>query len=108
MVNRANRYPSPCGCGSPDRKPAAKQTAPLVKKLRAIDFSLADTVLYLDAYPHCKKALEYYKKLKAERDILSAKLSELGVPMNNMSIDGDRWTWTDSPWPWDYEANVST
>ena len=78
----------------------------LIKKLRKIDFAIVDTVLYLDAYPHCKAALEYYKKLVAEREELSKKLSELGNPMSCMANLGDGWDWIKSPWPWEYEANV--
>ena len=78
----------------------------LIKKLRKIDFAIVDTVLYLDAYPHCKAALEYYKKLVAEREELSNKLSELGNPMSCMANLGDGWDWIKSPWPWEYEANV--
>ena len=78
----------------------------MLAKLQAIDFSLADTVLYLDAYPNCKKALEYYHKLLAERDILAAKLNDDGVVLNNMSNTNDSWDWTNGPWPWEYEANI--
>lgn len=78
----------------------------LKSKLRAVDFSLVDTVLYLDVYPNCKKALEYYHKLIRERDMLCAKLKEMGMPVNNMSNVGDSWKWTDGPWPWEYEANI--
>ena len=81
-------------------------TSSLLKRLRKVDFAIVDTMLYLDAYPHCKAALEYYKKLVAEREELSKKLSELGNPMSCMANLGDGWDWIKSPWPWEYEANV--
>ena len=39
-----------------------------LKKLRAIDFALQETVLYLDAYPQNKQALRYYHRLIKERE----------------------------------------
>ena len=94
---RASTPVKPCGGDS------AKQ---ILSKLGMIDFSLMDTVLYLDAYPNCKKAMDYYHKLLAERDSLSKKLAEMGYPINNMSNLGDEWKWTNGPWPWEYEANI--
>ncbi len=78
----------------------------LMKKLQTVDFSLVDTVLYLDAYPHCQKALAHYHKLLEERAMIISKLKEAGIPLNNMSNTKDSWNWIDSPWPWEYEANV--
>ena len=98
MVNR-NRYRNdyPCqsnsdaGCGNGaqgNRQNGAScemhthlspAQAQLINKLRKIDFALVDTVLYLDAYPHCKKAMEYYKKLLAEQKTLLEKLEKSGM-----------------------------
>ena len=41
-----------------------------LKRLRAIDFAIQETVLYLDAYPECRQALEYYHKLIEVRERL--------------------------------------
>lgn len=78
----------------------------LMNRLRKVDFALADTILYLDAYPQCKAAMEYYKKLLGERAVLLEKLSQNGMPLTAMSNYSDSWNWTDSPWPWEYEGNV--
>ena len=40
----------------------------LQKRLQMIDFALADTILYLDAYPECSQALEYYHILLEQKD----------------------------------------
>ena len=50
--------------------------------------------------------MAHYKKLLAERDGLLAKLNAMRVPMTAMSNYSDEWNWTNSPWPWEYEANV--
>lgn len=81
-------------------------TRQLMSKLQAVDFSLVDTVLYLDVYPHCSKAMARYKELLYEREKLIEKLSEAGVHINNMSVKSDSWSWIDSPWPWEYDANL--
>ena len=108
MVNRMNRgnlFGTSC--------PAMNNTAPgnsasgnmLLKQLQKIDFALVDVVLYLDAYPKCKKALDYYHKLLNERDKILVKLEEAGISMTSFGNTSDVWNWTDSPWPWEYEAN---
>ena len=92
-------------------------TSSLLKRLRKVDFAIVDTMLYLDAYPHCKAALEYYKKLVTERHELAkklvaesrelrAELADAGMPMRATDNSSDSWRWIDSPWPWEYEANV--
>ena len=120
MVNRMNRNRIPYGgcerdsspvCnirnGAPiERKSCNSNEKALLKKLQTVDFSIVDTVLYLDAYPTCQKALAHYHKLLEERAMILKALGELGKPINNMSNTAKSWNWTDSPWPWEYEANV--
>jgi spore coat protein JB len=76
------------------------------KRLQKISFALVELVLYLDAYPNCEKAKKYYKELSDERDMLIKALSKAGIPMSGMNVQGNEWTWTKGPWPWEYEANV--
>lgn len=79
----------------------------ILRKLQKVDFSLVDTILYLDMYPHCREALNYYHKLKKEREALVAILAD----KYNMPISAHRnasecdWNWTDAPWPWEFSAN---
>ena len=113
MVNRMNRY-TPCNsnngtCGraeGPNNCTMGGANAQLMARLRKVDFALVDTILYLDAYPHCKNAMEHYKKLVAERKMLIEKLEKSGMPINAVGNLSDSWNWIDSPWPWEYEANV--
>ena len=78
-----------------------------LKKLQEIDFSLVDTILYLNAYPECAEAMKYYKKLKAEREELLKDMKEHACPPINAmeAANGGAWDWTDSPWPWEPDAN---
>lgn len=76
------------------------------EKLRAVDFALVETTLYLDAYPHCAEALAYYHKLLAERHALAESYAQLCGPLTayaNMSETC--WQWVKTPWPWELDAN---
>ena len=77
-----------------------------LKRLRAIDFAIQETVLYLDAYPECRQALEYYHKLIEARERL---LSSYEKSCGPMTMYGNRsrqsWDWVDGPWPWENDAN---
>ena len=86
--------------------PGAGNCAKLKRKLDTIDFAIVETVLYLDAYPNCREALDYYHKLIAERESLVAVINEKCGPV---SARGNKsrteWTWVKGPWPWELDAN---
>ncbi len=76
------------------------------RRLQQIEFALVDVILYLDAYPECTRALEYYHKLLAERDELLDTINTQCGPMTNFSnVSTKSWQWIDGPWPWLAEAN---
>ena len=78
----------------------------LLNKLRMIDFSIYETVLFLDAYPENADALTYYDKLIEQRKMLMDEYERNVGPMTiygNTSTDS--WDWIKCPWPWEYDAN---
>ena len=79
----------------------------LLRKIRAVDFSIQETVLYLDVYPHCQKALAHYHSLLGERAELAAKLAEeCQMPITHLeNASKDSWDWINNPWPWELDAN---
>lgn len=79
----------------------------LARKLQKVDFAIVDTVLYLDAYPDCAKALAYYNKLVAESEALKKALAERCKRPTTAhdNASGDTWDWISSPWPWEASAN---
>ncbi|MBQ9783765.1 MAG: spore coat protein CotJB [Clostridia bacterium] len=79
----------------------------MLKKLQALDFSIYETVLYLDAYPNSADALSYYHKLVAERDALQRALAETcRMPITNLeNASVNSWDWVNGPWPWEASAN---
>ncbi len=93
----SNSQHSACRCHSCDKQLAA---------LRALDFAIQETVLYLDAYPNCAEALQYYHTLIAEREQAMAAYETSCAPL---TIYGNKsttsWDWTSAPWPWEPDAN---
>lgn len=78
----------------------------LLKKIREIDFALQETVLYLDAYPNNRRALAYYQKMKAEREMAVAAYEASCGPLTMYGNDSaTSWDWINGPWPWEAEAN---
>jgi len=77
-----------------------------MKTLRALDFAIQETVLYLDAYPENRQALEYYHRLMdARRETMELYEKSCGPVTMYGNTDKSRWGWIDSPWPWEAEAN---
>lgn len=76
--------------------------ATLLRKIQAVEFALYDTILYLDAYPNCRRALSHYhslldmqKKLRIEYETAYGPLTAFG------NESQDKWMWTATPWPWE-------
>ena len=77
-----------------------------MKRLQAIDFALQETVLYLDAYPENRQALEYYHQLVAQREELMAAYERDCAPVTMYgNRSGTSWDWVEGPWPWEPDAN---
>ena len=88
---------NPCspGCGN------SSNGASLLRKIQEIDFSLYETVLYLDAYPECPEALAYYHSLLSRRRALVAQYEREVGPLTAFGNDSQTsWDWIKSPWPW--------
>lgn len=77
----------------------------MMQRLREVDFSMAEVILYLDVYPHCGEALAMLAKLSAEKKELCRGLAEAGYPVTASESAGKQYHWIGGPWPWDPEAN---
>ncbi len=74
----------------------------LMQKLRQIDFALYDTILYLDAYPNCRKALAHYHTLLEMQKQLKAEYEDTHGPVTAFgNVSKNAWSWTETPWPWE-------
>ncbi|MBE6584562.1 MAG: spore coat protein CotJB [Ruminococcaceae bacterium] len=73
----------------------------LLRKIQEIDFSLYEVVLYLDAYPNCAEALNYYHSLLDTRAVLVSEYEHKHGPLTAFSnVSKSSWDWTKTPWPW--------
>lgn len=93
-VNRQNESGGRNGCGKD------------LKMLRAIDFAIQETVLYLDAYPENQQALDYYHELLEQRkQLLSSHEKNCGPMTMYGNVSRNSWDWVEGPWPWETDAN---
>ena len=104
--NHGHEHGNGCGCGQ--NRPNHDQTAchTLMDQIRAVDFALYETVLYLDVYPHSCDALETYHTLKAQSKTLHEEYESACGPLTAF---GNRstasWDWISKPCPWEYDAD---
>ena len=105
-ANRSIRRDGCCQRRAESSNLPVGDTKKILYELQLIDFSMIDTILDLDAYPCSAEALDYYHKLKAEREKLQAMLEQNGYPLTaGGNTSHSAWDWTNAPWPWELEAN---
>lgn len=76
-----------------------------LRRLQAADFAIIEANLYLDTHPTCPNGLEYFRRMRAERDAILREFEALYGPMTMDNAAAEcSWDWTDSPWPWELEA----
>ena len=74
-------------------------------KLKAVDFAIQETVLYLDAYPCDEQALKYYHELLEVRCGIVKEYEGSCAPITMMGNKSTTsWDWISSPWPWEYNG----
>lgn len=71
-----------------------------LQQIRETGFALHELVLYLDTHPDNRKALSLYKTYKKKLDELCTAFEKNHGPLTSFGVHGDRWTWTEHPWPW--------
>ncbi|NLN56256.1 MAG: spore coat protein CotJB [Clostridiales bacterium] len=82
------------------------EQAKLLSKLMDVDFVIHELVLFLDSHPEDRRALEFYKKAVAEqKEIYDQYVTRYG-PIVAEDVRQDRWSWVDSPWPWQNEKEA--
>ncbi|MBO5287000.1 MAG: spore coat protein CotJB [Clostridia bacterium] len=75
----------------------------LMNEIQAYSFAVYDALLYLDAYPESKEALEFYNKNLRLATKAKAEYEQKYGPIT-MPAEGYSWQWTNGPWPWQIEG----
>lgn len=81
----------------------------LMNDIRMYSFAVLEAALYLDTHPRSRCALEYYEKYNT---LLEDAKAEYEASYGPLTIFGgtspECWSWVESPWPWEYDANSRT
>ena len=81
-----------------------KEREEMMKKVQIADFEFVEANLYLDAYPHCEKALAFFYDAKERSECARKEYEKKYGPLTATSNMGNEWNWIDSPWPWECEG----
>lgn len=80
--------------------------AELLNQIQSYGFAAYDMLLYLDTHPKDKKAFSMFKQLVEKTNKLRKEYEKEHGPLSPFSAANfDSFTWLDSPWPWEKEAN---
>ena len=77
-----------------------KEREALLKRIQQLSFVKCETELFLDTHPQCMEALDFYKKTVDELNPLMTEYQEKYGPILASAVVADRWSWIDTPWPW--------
>ena len=74
-------------------------------EMMAIDFVVDELELYLDTHPEDGEAFALYQTMLALQKEARERYVRLCGPIcQSDMLASDRYTWLDSPWPWEYRA----
>lgn len=78
----------------------------LMSKIRSLSFAKCETELFLDTHPDCREALDYFRDLCYRLKMATEEYEESYGPLTSSASSGERWSWVDTPWPWQIEDNM--
>lgn len=79
--------------------------ATLMKRINMLSFAVDEAVLFLDTHPEDREALRFYHEMNAQRQkAVDEYTAEYGPLTAGSVTNAERWTWVDSPWPWQKEG----
>ncbi len=74
-------------------------------ELMAIDFVADELELYLDTHPEDGEAFALYQTMLAlQQEARERYVRTCGPIRQSDMLSAERYTWLDSPWPWEYRA----
>ena len=77
----------------------------LLHNVQDAGFAVVEANLYLDAYPECEQALEYYNQKVNEYENTVKEYEEHCGPLTAKANKGGKWHWIYTPWPWEMGVN---
>ena len=78
----------------------------LLDLIRILGFNMFDAVLFLDTHPRNQQALEHYKQYQQLMDQATKEYTTYFGPLtSDDENETNGWTWGETPWPWEREAN---
>lgn len=80
------------------------QKKQLLCRIHSYDFTILELGLYLDTHPDDMRALKARQQAQEKRALLVQEYEAQYGPyvLTNEDVKGNRWSWVDNPWPWDY------
>lgn len=72
----------------------------LMYKIQQLAFAKTESELFLDTHPECRQALEYFKEVVKNLESAVEEYSAKYGPISSSDVEGEKWTWTESMWPW--------
>lgn len=74
----------------------------MLEWVQSLGFVVVDMKLYLDTHPCDQEALAFYRESVQNYEKAKRKFEETFGPLTaTSSLDCDRWTWADTPLPWE-------
>ena len=71
----------------------------LLRRIQEEDFTVYETVLYLDGHPRNRKALMFYDEHRKVAKALRAEYEKKYGPMELTETSYPTYMWDDGPWP---------
>lgn len=80
----------------------------LMKQIMEYGFAVTETAMFLDTHPDNQEAIAAMKKYTEKKNELTSIYEKKYGPIrqNSAALSNEkRWTWIDSPWPWEGANN---
>lgn len=75
-----------------------------MRRLQNADFALIEANLYLDTHPRCQNGLDYFRRMRAEKNRALQDFESRYGPITAANANAERqWDWLNRPWPWEME-----
>ena len=73
----------------------------LFLKIQQLGFAKAETELFLDTHPTCKRALDHFHRIVRELDTAMTEYqNKYGALTTDGVMSNEKWTWVEGAWPW--------